>query len=131
MDIACILAGATLMICGAALSRLRPPDWHNVTKMGEEPLRAIAKWASIQRMIRFANNSLLSMIGGAIIGSVFVPRGQVWVGLWCLILLMLLVCILLAMFDAFSSFAGYRRALPEITLRSLKLDDGGPRSGSC
>ncbi len=123
MNIACILAGATLIACGAALSRLRPPEWHNVAKLGEEPLREIAKWASIQRMIRLVNNSLLSMIGGAIVATVFVPRGQAWIGLWCVILLLLLVCILLAMMDAVSSLAGYRRALPEITRRSLDLDD--------
>ena len=116
---ACLIGGAALIACGMALSRLRPPDWQSDGELTEIHQRAIARWAVLQRVVRIMNNSLLGIIGGAIMASVFVPHGRVWMLLWCAILVLLLVCILFAMIDAFSSLAGYRRALPEAARRSF------------
>jgi hypothetical protein len=119
MFIACVFGGCGLIACGAMLSRLRPPDWGNEVDLSEDHRRALRRWSRFQRVIRMANNGLLAVIGGAIVGSAFIPRDRTWGILWCVILGLLLLTILLAMMDALSSFAGYRRALPEAARRSM------------
>lgn len=56
------------------------------------------------------------------IASVLLSHGPAWIALWCIVLVLLLVCVLLALMDAYSSFAGYRHALPEAARRSLNAD---------
>lgn len=119
MFIACVVGGCGLIAFSAMLSRLRPPDWNSDGDVSDEHRSALRRWSRFQRLVRLANNALLSIIGGAIVGSAFVPRGRVWGIIWCVILALVLLTILLAMLDAFSSIAGYRRALPEAARRSM------------
>ena len=107
------------MITGAALFWLRPPNWHSDGEFTEEHRLAIEKWGGIQRFVRYANNSLLILIGSIIVATAFVEHGKVWMLLWSGILMLLLLCIFLAMIDAYSSLASYRRALPEAARRSF------------
>ena len=65
------------------------------------------------------NNSLLIAIGAIILATAFVAHGKVWMLLWSGVLLLLLICIFLAMLDAYSSLASYKRALPEAARRSF------------
>lgn len=116
----CILAGLCLIGSGAYLFKLRPPNWTSDGDLTAEHLKVIERWAGVQRIVRFLNNSLLILIGVAICSVAFVPHGRVWMLGWGLILVMLLVCILFAMIDAFSSLAGYKRALPEAARRSFR-----------
>ena len=115
----CLVGGVALVGCGIALFRLRPPNWQNDGDLAGDHLKAIQWWSAIQRYVRLLNNSLLIMIGIAIAATGFVPHGQAWMLLWITILVLLLACILFAMVDAFSSLAGYRRALPEAARRSF------------
>ncbi|MEZ6136805.1 MAG: hypothetical protein R3C53_18065 [Pirellulaceae bacterium] len=117
--VACLVGGAALIACAVGLTYLRPPNWQEDGELLDEHQRAIEYWARVQRVVRQLNNGLLGIIGGAIMASVFVPRGRVWMLLWGVILVMLLICILFAMIDAFSSMASYRRALPEAARRSF------------
>lgn len=119
MFIACIVGGLVLIASGAMLSRLRPPDWSSDGELSDEHRRPLIRWGRFQRILRLANNALVSIIGGAIVGSAFIPRGRAWGIAWCVILALVLLTIVLAMIDAFSSLAGYRRALPEAARRSM------------
>lgn len=117
---ACVSCGLTLIACSIGLTFLRAPNWQEDGELLEEHQRAIERWAKLQRRVRQLNNALFGLIGAAMIGSIFVPRGRSWLVLWCAILVLLLFCILFAMVDAFSSMAAYRRALPEAARRTLK-----------
>ena len=117
--IACTLGGLSLMIGGVALFWLRPPNWHNDGDLVGDHRRAIEKWGGIQRFVRYMNNSLLIAIGAIILATAFVAHGKVWMLLWSGVLLLLLICIFLAMLDAYSSLASYKRALPEAARRSF------------
>lgn len=125
-DIACIIGGSLLVLSAFWLSRLSPPDWTESGDMSEEPQRAIARWALVQRSVRITNNVLLAIIGGAIAASAFVPHGRTWILLWCTILAAVMLCIFLAMLDAVSSLASYRRALPEAARRSFGQEQDDP-----
>jgi hypothetical protein len=120
---ACLTGGLGLMICGMALFSLRPPNWKNDGELLEIHRTVIERWALLQRIVRWLNNLMLIVIGGLIAATAFVPHGQVWMLLWSVILLLLLVAILFAMVDAFSSLAGYRRALPEAARRSFSRQE--------
>ena len=120
---ACLIGGLGLMICGAALFWLRPPNWKNDGELLDIHRTVIERWALLQRIVRWLNNSLLIAIGGMIAATAFVPHGRVWMVLWSVILLLLMIAILFAMIDAFSSLAGYRRALPEAARRSFSSQD--------
>lgn len=117
--IACLAGGIALMVCGVALFWLRPPNWQSDGDLVDQHRVAIQRWARVQIAVRWANNVLLVAIGGLIAATAFVPHGRTWMLFWSGILLLLLVCILLAMIDAMSSLAGYRRALPEAARRSF------------
>ncbi|MCA9132377.1 MAG: hypothetical protein KDA45_04460 [Planctomycetales bacterium] len=119
---ACVFGGLALIVCGLSLFKLRPPNWESDGDLATAPKRAIARWSFFQRYIRYLNNSLLVVIGVGIVATAFVPHGQRWMLLWTVILVLLLVSILLALLDAMSSLAGYRRALPEAARRSLSDD---------
>ena len=123
---ACLVGGVALMICGAGLFRLRPPDWQADGELSEDELRAILRWSLTQRIVRILNNSLMILIGGLIVSTAFVPHGHTWMLIWSVILLSLMMCILLAMIDAFSSLAGYKRALPEAARRSFSSHEMVP-----
>ncbi len=125
-DIACIIGGTLLVFSAYWLSRLRPPDWTESGDMLEEPQRAIARWATVQKYVRLANNVMLAIIGGAIATAAFVPHGRTWILLWCCILAAVMFCIFLAMLDAVSSLASYRRALPEAARRSFGQEQDDP-----
>lgn len=122
----CIVGGFLLIGAAYGLSRLRPPNWHADGDLSEEPQLSIARWAKIQRVVRLLNNSLIALIGIAIIASAFVPHGRSWMLLWSAILLLVLTCILFALLDAFSSLSGYRRALPEAARRSFSREQQDP-----
>lgn len=133
--VACLLGGIALVGCGFGLFRLRPPNWQDDGDFGEENQRMIKRWSKFQHGVRRVNNSLMILIGSLIVTTSFVPHGRAWVLLWSLILVLLLVCILMAMLDAFSSLAGYKRALPEAARRSFAdhelvrvSEDSGSRS---
>lgn len=116
---ACLLGGTTLVFCGIGLSKMRAPDWSLGEDSAVQANRIIARWAKFQRSVRSLNNGLLMAMGGIMAGSGVVPHGNVWLGMWFSILLVLLVCIFLAFLDALSSLAGYREALPEAARRSF------------
>lgn len=118
-SIACVVGGVCLIGTGLALFWLRPPNWQSDGELADVNRKAIERWSGVQRLVRLSNNSLLILIGGLIVTTAFVPHGRVWMLLWSAILVLLLVCILLAMLDAFSSLVGYRRALPEAARRSF------------
>jgi hypothetical protein len=120
---ACLIGGAVLIACGVGLLWVHPPNWQSDGELLELPQKSIARWSRFQRVLRLVNNVLLILIGGSIMASAFVPHGRVWIVLWMANLLLLLLCILFAIIDAFSTLAGYRRALPEAARRSL----GGER----
>ena len=117
---ACIAGGICLMICGLALFRLHPPNWQNDGELAADQRLAIQRWGKVQRVVRFLNNSLLFVIGAAILVAGLIPHGRTWVLLWLAIFAGLLICILFASIDAFSSLAGYKRALPEAARRSFQ-----------
>ncbi|MCA9193740.1 MAG: hypothetical protein KDB03_18335 [Planctomycetales bacterium] len=123
----CLIGGCALITFGLGLGRIAPPQWH-ADNMSDEDLKKLASWASIQKWVRKINNMLFVIMGVAIGASPFVPKGRPWMLLWCVVLLMLLLCILLAMLDAFSSLAGYRRALPDAARKSLGLQSGAMES---
>ena len=116
---ACIIGGIALIACGLGLARLRPPNWQDEGELIEDEKVAILRWAKVQRFVRFLNNSIICITGLLIAVTGIVAHGQAWVILWSAILLLLMICILLAMIDAMSSLAGYKRALPEAARRSL------------
>ena len=119
LTVACVIGGLCLIGCGFGLSRLRPPNWEIDGELAEVHHKAITRWSSFQRIVRLLNNSLIMIIGALMIASTLVPRGREWMLIWFAILVLLLICILFAMIDAFSSLAGYRRALPEAARRSF------------
>ncbi|GAB5405317.1 MAG: hypothetical protein Aurels2KO_35480 [Aureliella sp.] len=125
-DIACIAGGLLLIVSAYYLSRLSPPDWTESGEMLDEPQKAIARWATVQKFVRITNNVLLAVIGGAIATAAFVPHGRGWILLWCCILAAVMLCIFLAMLDAVSSLASYRRALPEAARRSFGSEQDDP-----
>ncbi len=118
-DIACILGGSLLILAGAALSKLRPPNWLDGGEMLEGAQRSIARWSAVQRIVRKLNNGLLAIVGGIIVATAFIPHGRTWMLAWCVILALVMLCIFFAMIDAFSSLASYRNALPEAARRSF------------
>ncbi len=126
--LACIVGGAFLIVCGVGLSKLRPPDWQSDGDLADAHRSALARWSFIQRVVRLVNNSLLALIGVAIMVSSIVPHGRSWMILWSVILMLLLLSIMLAMLDALSSLASYRRALPEAARRSFSSDREHPAS---
>ncbi len=125
-DFACIIGGTLLIFCAYWLSRLSPPDWSESGEMLDEPQRAIARWTMVQKFVRTTNNILLALVGGAIASAAFVPHGRTWILLWCCILAAVMLCIFLAMLDAVSSLASYRRALPEAARRSFGQEQDDP-----
>lgn len=125
-DIACITGGSLLIASAFWLSRMAPPDWTTHGELLDESQRAIARWATLQRVVRGINNFMVAIIGGAIAAAAFVPHTRYWMLLWCAILAAVMFCIFLAMLDAFSSLAGYRRALPEAARRSFAEEQDDP-----
>jgi threonine/homoserine/homoserine lactone efflux protein len=123
--IACILGGIGLVASGLWLTRFHPPKWDQEGDTSSDEARAFLRWGSFQRVLRILTNSLLVLIGISIFSAAFVPHGRTWMLLWSVILVLLLVCILFAMIDAFSSLAGYRRALPEAVRRSFGNEHEG------
>ena len=121
--IACLVGGIAFIGCSFGLSRLRPPNWQADGDLVEVERAAIQWWARVQVGIRRINNSLICLVGVLIISAGCVPHGQAWVILWSAILVLLMICIMLAMVDAISSFAGYKRALPEAARRSFGSAD--------
>lgn len=121
-------AGLALIASSLGLARLRLPNWQSDGELLETPKREIERWGKIQRIVRKLNNGLLALIGAAIFLSSVVPRGRLWMLMWSAILLLLMICVMLAMVDAFSSLASYRRALPEAARRSLGSEQQGPAS---
>ncbi len=115
----CFLGGFALVACGVFLSRFEPPNWAGDVDPRHREGRSVARWSAFQVRIRRMNNFLLMLIGAAIASTGAVPHGNTWLVLWFTILVALLVCILLACLDAFSSLAGYKNALPEAARRSL------------
>ena len=121
---ACLVGGAAMVISGICLFRLRPPDWQSESQLAAEANRkVVARWSGFQRALRMTNNILIAIIGVAIMASPFVQPGKPWLLTWISILLLLLLCVLLAMLDAFSSLAGYRRVLPEVARQQLGNDE--------
>jgi hypothetical protein len=116
---ACLVGGLSLIGCGVALGWLRPPNWQSEGEMVGHQRAAIEWWAKVQRFVRTLNNGMLILIGGLIASTAFIPHGHTWMLVWCGILVLLFGCILLAMVDAMSSLAGYKRALPEAARRSF------------
>lgn len=125
----CLIGGGLLVICGVALFWLRPPNWQDDGDLVDYHLKAIRRWGMFQRFVRFLNNLLLVSIGVLIVTTAFIPHGpedpsrRTWMSVWSIILLMLLACIILAMVDALSSLAGYKRALPEAARRSFRSEE--------
>ncbi len=120
---ACLIGGLALMVCGGALFRLRPPNWHSDGELLGAHRTVIERWGMVQRVIRLLNNSLLIVVGVMIFSTAFLAHGRLWMVMWSLILLLLLLAIVFAMVDALSSLAGYRRALPEAARRSFSNSD--------
>ncbi len=131
---ACILGGLGLIVFSLSLFRIRPPEWHEDDDNGVDDGRpgdcalesecgqdraSNVKRARFQRNVRYLNNVLLAIAGGAIVSSAFVPHGRSWMLLWTAILVVLLFCIMFAMIDALTSLAGYRNALPVAARRTL------------
>ena len=114
----CLTGGGLLLACSFGLSRLQTPDWLSDGELADDPRRSIARWAKVQHWVRWLNNWLIAVIGVLIATAGLVPHGQGWMLLWCVIVVMLLGCIFLAMLDACSSWAGYRKALPEAARRT-------------
>ncbi|MEM7477599.1 MAG: hypothetical protein AAF483_21640 [Planctomycetota bacterium] len=108
---------------GLALARLRPPNWQADGALVDGERMAIQRWARVQQFVRILNNSLICAAGFLIAITGSVPHGKTWLWLWTAILLVLMTCIVLAMVDAISSLAGYKRALPEAARRSLGSPD--------
>jgi len=120
---ACILGGLALMAVSCGLFLIRPPDWRSEEDKAANPTELTKKrFAGLQRSLRYFNNGLLMFIGGGIFASAFVPHGRGWMLLWTGILISLLLSVLLALIDALTSMAGYRRALPEAARRTLGRD---------
>ncbi|MFK7734506.1 MAG: hypothetical protein AB8B50_00660 [Pirellulaceae bacterium] len=126
---ACLVGGLSLIGCGIALGWLRPPNWQSDGELAGNQQAAIEWWAKIQRFVRMLNNGMLILIGGLIVATAFIPHGRVWMLFWCGILVLLFGCILLAMLDAMSSLAGYKRALPEAARRTFGASDLAAASG--
>ena len=125
-SIACIIAGVGLIASGLALFRLRQPNWQDEGDLSDQNRPAIEWWSNLQSFVRNANNILLILMGLMIFASSFFPHGQgsksddrTWMFMWIAILGLVLICIFLAMVDAMSSLAGYKRALPEAARRSF------------
>ncbi len=123
---ACLVCGLGLIISGIGLRYLSPPDWQVDGELLEEQRRALQGWSRFQRRIRQWNNAQLGLTGACILVTAWVPHGKTWFLLWCGILLLLFSCCVLAMLDALSSVAGYRRALPEAARRSFGNDSKCP-----
>ena len=116
----CIVTGTALVAVGIALFRIRQPNWKDEGDLVEHHRVAIERWSKVQLYVRSINNCLVILIGTLIFASAFLDRGRkIWGICWLVILALLMVCIILAMIDALSSFAGYRRALPEAARRSF------------
>ena len=123
-----IISGIALIVSGFALNRLRPPDWGSFDTPTDSNQLAISRWARLQRVVRRTNNGFIVLSGLLIMVTSFVPHGKAWMILWAGILLLLMICILLAMLDALSSMAGYRRAIPEAARRTLSGENQQPSS---
>lgn len=119
---ACVLGGASVVAGGIVLFFVRPPDWQSDGEIAEDSKRVIARWSAVQRAVRVLTNSLIAMAGGGIMVAGFLPHGRVWMWLWAGVVSALLACIALAMLDALSSLASYRRAVPEAARRALGND---------
>lgn len=124
MEVVCIVTGMALVGAGIALFRLRQPNWKDEGDLVEHHRVVIERWSLVQRYVRSINNCLLILIGGLIVATAFINRevsggGRMWGLTWIAIMVLLLGCILLAMIDALSSLAGYKRALPEAARRSF------------
>ena len=120
---ACVTGGLALIGCGIALFRLRPPNWQNDGDLLESHRTALQRWSIVQSVVRSLNNSLMILIGILITATAFLSRGELWIVMWSLVLVLLLLCIVLAMVDACGSLAGYKRALPEAARRSFGNQD--------
>ncbi len=112
----CIVVGTSLITVSLLLSKLRPPEWPKDETRADVDLR---RWASFQRTVRKLNNLLLALIGVLITSTGLIAQGQAWMILWLCILLLLMIVVLLACLDAFTSMTGYRRAVPEAARRSF------------
>ncbi len=115
----CFLIGVALVISSAMLSRLRPPDWTKIGPIAPESEASLERWSRFQRAIRFINNLLLALIGVLIGATGLMAHTQTWMIVWLSVLLLLMIVVLLACLDAFTSMTGYRRAVPEAARRSF------------
>lgn len=117
----CVVGGLCLIVAGVALARLRAPEWYS--RDSSEQRQHQADYISkLQRVLRWWNNRLIAAIGGLIVCTAAIPHGKHWMLAWSTIFVLLLLVILLAILDAFSSIIAYRRSLTT-TLRSTLQDD--------
>jgi hypothetical protein len=120
-QILCVICGVCLLIVGVALSKLQPPDWTS-KHLDDAQQRKVDTCGRLQRVVRWINNRLISLIGGLIVCTAAIPHGRVWMLAWSVVLSMTLLCIFLAMIDAFSSLLAYRWTLPTTIRRTLGDD---------
>lgn len=117
----CVLLGVCLLIIGIVLTRLQPPDWTS-KHLDDAQQRKVNACSRLQRIARWINNRLISVIGGLIVVTAAIPHGRNWMVVWSAIFSLLLLCIFLAMVDALSSIWAYRRTLPA-TIRATLGED--------
>lgn len=119
METVCIIVGVSLIAAGLAMFLIPQPNWKDEGELVEHHRVAIERWSKVQRYVRKGNNTLIVLIGVLIYASAFMERNRTWGYLWLAILGLVMLCIVLAMIDAMSSLAGYKRALPEAARRSF------------
>ncbi|MFO1066730.1 MAG: hypothetical protein U0892_22965 [Pirellulales bacterium] len=128
--IACIVIGSSLILGSIALAFLRRPEWVPEGESAPIAGEAIAQCTHTQLLLRRTINLLLFLSGLMIIATGFIPHekaagvalAKTWGMLWAGVILLLLVVLVLACFEAGSTIVGYRRAIPDAALRSFRRD---------
>jgi len=122
MGLASSLFGAFLIGVALVLQRWSAISWEDSSlKSADIPHPASSTSISSRGQLtrRTWTNALIGLIGVIMIVSTRLPRGPWWLGAWTLIGLLLAIIVILAMIDLATTWVHYRRALSQITEKSL------------
>ncbi len=122
----CIVSGMTTVAVSIALFWVRTPKWNDDRWTATPKSRMIQWWYGVQRIVRKCTNSLLALIGLAVLACAFVPHGGTWMAIWLMIFLALLTVLLLAGLDALISIVVYREAVPESARQTMSRGEPHP-----